>query len=171
MTAVRCRRGPRPWRRVAFWRRETGMSPLAAGSGRADNADVAQQPGPHDPSSRGCCQTPALCSTPRGERASKCRDALRPDTSCRARRARRVKGAARFLARRERSHAQKIGAGRFSSMASTCPLTRLARRGTARRSGVGVAGAFRSCLCGAPVLATMLPAAPGFAVTGRRCGW
>ena len=65
---------------------------------------------------------PALCSTPRGERASKCRDALRPDAICRPRCARRVKGAARFLARRERSHAQKIGVCRFSSMASTCPF-------------------------------------------------
>ena len=78
---------------------------------------------------------PALCSTPRGERASKCRDALRPDAICRPRCARRVKGAARFLARRERSHAQKIGVCRFSSMASTSPLTRLARRGTRRCIG------------------------------------
>ena len=78
---------------------------------------------------------PALCSTPRGERASKCRDALRPDAICRPRCARRVKGAARFLARRERSHAQKIGVCRFPSMASTSPLTRLARRGTRRCIG------------------------------------
>src|SRR3954468_1856846 len=64
------------------------------------------------------------CSTPRGERvASMCRDVPRPDPILRLRSARWVKGAARFLARRERSHAQKIGACRFSSMASTGPLT------------------------------------------------
>jgi hypothetical protein len=43
---------------------------------------------------------------------------------------------AHFWARRERSHAQKIGACRFSSMASTCPLTRIGRRGTRRRIGL-----------------------------------
>jgi hypothetical protein len=52
-----------------------------------------------------------------------CWDVPRPDTILKPRSARRVKGAARFLARRERSHAQKIGACRFSSMASTSPLT------------------------------------------------
>ena len=124
-----------------------------------------------DPRRHACRQTSALCSTPRGERASHCRDALRPDGTWRAWRARRVKGAARLLARRERSHAQEIGAGRFSSMASTCPLTRLARRGTPRRFGGGVAGAFRSWWCGTPVLATTAPEAPGGAGTARRCGW
>jgi hypothetical protein len=66
-------------------------------------------------------------STPRGERvASICRDAPRPDKSRRPRRARRVKSAARFLARRERSHAQArpFFTGE-ASMASTCLLTRL----------------------------------------------
>jgi hypothetical protein len=66
-------------------------------------------------------------STPRGERvASICRDAPRPDISCGPRRARRVKSAARFLARRERSHAQArpFFTGE-ASMASTCLLTRL----------------------------------------------
>ena len=62
---------------------------------------------------------------------------------------------------------QKIGGGRFSSMASTCPLRRLARRGTSRRCGGGVGGVFRFWRCGAPVLATPVPEAPGCAGTGR----
>jgi len=80
------------------------------------------------------CWQAVPCSTPRGERvALKCRDVPRPDTTSRPRRARRVKGAARYLARRERSHAQTRPAlAGGVSMASTHPLTRLVHRGTAR---------------------------------------
>jgi hypothetical protein len=82
-----------------------------------------------------------------------CRDVPRPDTILRPRSTRRVKGAARFLARRELSHAQKIGDSRFSSMASTGPLTRLSTvaslsargstrcAGMARHGGVSVVNA------------------------------
>jgi hypothetical protein len=63
-----------------------------------------------------------------------CRDVPRPDAILRPRSARRVKGAALFLARRERSHAQKIGAWRFSSMASTGPLTCLSTVASPQRA-------------------------------------
>ena len=60
-----------------------------------------------------------------------CVGAPRPDTSSRLRRARRVKSAAHFLARRERSHAQvRPSLTGEASMASTCLFDAPEHRGT-----------------------------------------
>jgi hypothetical protein len=89
----------------------------------------------------------APCSTPRGERASMCLGAPRPDTSSRPPRARRVKSAAHFLARRERSHAQvRPSFTGEASMASTCLFDAPEHGGT--RPGWPGSGIVRSpCRC------------------------
>jgi len=113
--------------------RQDGNAPTATGSAGSSEADLGQSPARAIGGDVAAAKPQPFVRRCAASARRNCRDALRPDATSRSRRAGRVKGAARFLARRERSHAQKIGAGRFSSMASTCPLTRLARRGTRRR--------------------------------------